>query len=123
MNRRRPTLAALAALGLMLPAVPALAEEETAAIMAVEFAIQDYGTWRPVFDNAAAERQKAGVTDPRVFRDVDKPNQVLVLFSVATRKKGMVWMKSAQARDAWKAGGVIGTPTYHFLRPSAPTPR
>ena len=84
--------------------------------MVVQFAIKDYAAWRPVFDGAAQDRAAAGVTGARVFRDADKPDQMLVVFDVASRAKGAAWMKSATVRADWQKGGVIGEPTYRFMK-------
>lgn len=84
--------------------------------MVVEFAIKDYDAWRPVFDAADAERVAAGVTKARVFRDAGQPDRMLVLFTVEDRKKGIVWMRSAKVKEAWRAGGVVGEPTFRFMR-------
>lgn len=84
--------------------------------MVVEFAIQDYAAWRPVFDAAEAERAKAGVTSPLVFRNADLPDRILVLFKVQTRSKGALWMNSAAVREAWRKGGVVGEVTHRFMR-------
>ncbi len=110
---RRMVLAVL----LLWPVMATAAERNQGRItMVVEFAIRDYAAWRPVFDAAEPEREKAGVSTSRVFRDVDRPDQMLALFKVATRAKGDAWMKSAAVREAWKKGGVIGEVTHRFLR-------
>jgi len=102
---------------LLWPAMATAAErDQSRATMVVEFAIRDYAAWRPVFDGAEAERAKAGVTAPRVYRDAERPDQILVLFKVATRAKGDAWMKSAAVREAWKKGGVVGEVTHGFMR-------
>jgi hypothetical protein len=86
------------------------------ATMVVTFSIRDYASWRPVFDAAGAERAKAGVTNGRVYRNADKPNSLLVLFDSASEPQGRAWMNSADVRAAWKRGGVVGEPSFHFLR-------
>lgn len=84
--------------------------------MIVEFAIKDYDAWRPVFDAADGERQAAGVKAARVFREAGQPDHLLVLFTVESRRKGAAWMRSAKVKEAWRAGGVVGEPTFQFLR-------
>ncbi|MGE0221935.1 MAG: hypothetical protein AB7F35_22260 [Acetobacteraceae bacterium] len=84
--------------------------------MLVQFSIKDYQAWRPVFNGASPARVKAGVTNPRIFRNADKPNQMLVLFDVASPDKGKAWMESNTVRADWAKGGVVGTPTYRFVQ-------
>jgi len=123
---RRIMLAAMLLLSPAMPSAwaqdPPMGASKAAArgpgpvTMVVEFAIRDYAAWRPVFDAADAEREKAGVTSPRVFRDADLPDRLLVLFKVQTRSKGTLWMKSAAVREAWRKGGVVGEVTHRFMR-------
>jgi hypothetical protein len=72
--------------------------------------------WRPVFDAAEGERQRAGVTSPLVFRNADLPDRMLVMFKVQSRSKGSQWMNSAAVREAWQKGGVVGEVTHRFMR-------
>jgi hypothetical protein len=114
-HQRRSFSAALLAAATLIPHAT-LAAAQHAETMVVAFTIQDYAAWRPVFDAANAERVKAGVTNPRIFRDADHPDRMLVLFSVASHKQGRAWMTSADVKTAWHNGGVVGVPTYHFMR-------
>jgi hypothetical protein len=82
--------------------------------MIVTFSINDYAAWRPVFDAAAADRSKHGVTGGTVYRNADTPNSLLVVFDIANRKSARTWMTSPDVQTAWQKGGVIGTPTYRF---------
>lgn len=107
--------AALAVLGaISIASLPARATGETET-MIVEFEIKDYESWRPVFDAADPDRVKAGVTNPRVFRNADTPNRLLVMFDTASTEEGEAWMNSPVLRADWEKGGVIGTPTHRFL--------
>jgi hypothetical protein len=84
--------------------------------MVVEFSVKDFAAWRPEFDVAAPARAKVGITNARVFRDADKPEHLLVLFDVANRDKAKAWMTSSAVKVYWQKGGVVGVPSYHFLR-------
>ena len=46
--------------------------------LAVQLAIGDYAKWRPVFDKHKPLRDKAGLTNVRVYRDADNPTEVIV---------------------------------------------
>ncbi len=84
--------------------------------MVVTFSIKDYDAWRPVFDGAASERAKVGISKAQIYRNVDTPNDLLVVFEVASEKDGRAWMSSKDVRAAWAKGGVIGTPSYRFAK-------
>ncbi len=115
---RRPFIhfIALGALAAVLLAPLAARAADQIQTMVVEFAIKDYAAWRPVFDGADANRAKAGVTNPRVFRNADKPERLLVLFDAASVEQGRAWMTSAQVKADWEKGGVVGVPTVRFAR-------
>jgi len=45
----------------------------------VRLTVQDYAKWRPVFDEAATLRKAYGSKGVRVYRGVDKPNEIVVV--------------------------------------------
>ena len=105
------------ALALSLLPVAAFADQDKKPrVMIVTFSIKDYDSWRPVFNAAAPERAKDGIGKAQVYRNADQPNDLLVVFEVASEKSGNAWMSSPQVRAAWVKGGVIGTPTYRFAK-------
>ena len=110
----RITLLALAA---SLASTAAFAGQPNRPLqMIVLFSIKDYASWRPVFDAAAPERARDGVNQGTVYRKADSPNDLLVVFDVTSEKNGRTWMSSPEVHAAWAKGGVIGAPTYRFLK-------
>ena len=55
--------------------------------MIVRHSVRDYGVWRPVFDAHDAARTAAGLTNGRVFRSAEDPNDLLLLFEMADRRR------------------------------------
>ena len=49
------------------------------AKIATQITIGEYAKWRAGFDKAAPFREKAGVKNVQIYRDVDNPNSVLAL--------------------------------------------
>jgi hypothetical protein len=84
--------------------------------MVVSFEVRDYAAWRPVFDAAAPQREAEGLTNPRIYRDADRPQAVLVLFEVADRSRARHWLRSGTLRSLWERAGVVGQPQSSFLR-------
>jgi len=118
-NPLRRSALATTFLALSLIALPVRgvwATEHHPLAMVVDFSIKDYDAWRPVFDAAAADRAKDGITNARVFRDADHPDHLVVIFDVTSTARATAWMKSATVRSAWQKGGVSGEPTYHFMK-------
>jgi len=48
------------------------------SIIAAQVTIADYAKWRPVFDKNKSLRDKAGLTNVRVYRDADNPRELIV---------------------------------------------
>ena len=46
--------------------------------LAVQLTVADYNKWRPMFDQAKPLRDKAGLSNIRIYRDADKPNELVV---------------------------------------------
>ena len=59
-------------------------------------------------------RLVAGITNRRVFRSTEDPNDVVVLRDVADVAKARIWFGSDEMKVAMQKGGVIGLPTVRF---------
>ena len=46
----------------------------------VQYRVEDYRKWRPIFDAPHADRVKASLYEPRVFRNVDHPEELIIQF-------------------------------------------
>ena len=55
--------------------------------MIVRHSVRNYGAWRPVYDAHEAARTAAGLTNGRVFRSAEDPNDILLLFDMADRRR------------------------------------
>jgi hypothetical protein len=91
------------------------AKDKPPTYMTVQFSISDYSAWRPVFDAAEPMRSAANVKNPRLYRSADKPNDILVIFDVGSKKAGREWINSKSLREAWAKGGVLGEPIVGFV--------
>jgi hypothetical protein len=56
----------------------------------------------------------AGITNGRVFRSADDPNEVVVLQDVADVAKARNWFGSDDLKAAMQKDGVIGSPSIRF---------
>jgi hypothetical protein len=91
------------------------AKDKKPHYMTVQFSISDYAAWRPVFDAAEPMRVAANVKNPRIYRSADKPNDILVIFDIESKKAGRAWIDSPSLRSSWAKGGVIGDPIVGFI--------
>lgn len=77
--------------------------------------VADFATWKPVYDAHAPARTAAGLTDVDLLRDLDDPNQIVLLFEVSDLQKAREFVDSPSLRDAMSNAGVIDKPDLYFL--------
>jgi hypothetical protein len=93
-----------------------LASGETAMTrLVIDHKVRDYAAWRPVYDAHEASRRGAGLSDARVFRSTEDPNDVVVIADVADPARAREWIGSDDLRTAMKTAGVVGEPTISFV--------
>jgi hypothetical protein len=84
------------------------------ALMVIHHKVKDYNAWRPVYDAHEKSRASAGITNGRVFRRAEDPNDLVILLDVADVAKGRSWTTSEDLKSAMQKAGVLGPPTIHF---------
>ena len=60
-------------------------------------------------------RASAGITNGRVFRSADDPNEVVILQDVADVAKARTWYASSEMKTAWEKSRRSGL-AQHSLR-------
>ena len=80
----------------------------------IHFKVKDYAAWRTGYDGNEKSRMAAGITNGRVFRRAEDPNDVVVLQDVADVAKARTWFASDDLKAAMQKSGVIGSPTIRF---------
>ena len=56
----------------------------------------------------------AGITNGRVFRSPDDPNDVVILQDVADVSKARTWLGSPEMKTVMEKSGVLGSPSIRF---------
>ena len=56
----------------------------------------------------------AGITNGRVFRSAEDPNDVVILQDVADVAKARTWFSSDEVKAGMQKGGVVGSPNFRF---------
>ncbi len=82
--------------------------------LSIHHKVKDYATWRKGYDENEKSRLTAGVTNGRVFRSADDPNDVVVFQDVADPAKARAWFAGEDVKAAMHKAGVIGTPSIRF---------
>jgi hypothetical protein len=82
--------------------------------MTVHLKVKDYAIWRTGYDGREKSRLSAGITNGRVFRRAEDPNDVVILQDVADVAKARTWLASDEMKAAMEKGGVVGSPNIRF---------
>jgi hypothetical protein len=82
--------------------------------LTVHFKVKDYAAWRTSYDGNEKNRVSAGITNGRVFRSANDPNDLVILQDVADVSKARTWLGSDDMKVAMQKSGVIGSPTVRF---------
>ena len=82
--------------------------------LTIHLKVKDYSTWRLSYDGHEKNRLSAGITNGRVFRAANDPNDVVILQDVADVAKARTWLGSDEMKAAMEKSGVIGSPSIRF---------
>lgn len=82
--------------------------------VSLHFKVKDYATWRKSYDGHETNRVSAGITNGRVFRRAEDPNDVVILQDVADVAKARTWLASEELKALMQKSGVIGSPSIRF---------
>ena len=82
--------------------------------MTVHLKVKDYDLWRTGYDSREKNRNSVGITNGRVFRRAEDPNDVMILQDVADVAKARTWLASDEMKSAMEKSGVVGKPNVRF---------
>ncbi len=85
------------------------------ALMLIHHRVKDYDAWRPLYDAHENSRASAGITNGRVFRKAEDPNDLVILFDAADVAKARSWTTSEDLKSTMQKAGVLGPPTIQFI--------
>lgn len=81
----------------------------------VRLTVEDFAKWEPVFKEAGTLRASYSSKGVRYFRNVEQPNEVVIVGEYADLEKARQLFQSQEFRDATKRAGVMGKPDVSFL--------
>ena len=82
--------------------------------LTIHLKVKDFNAWRTSYNGNEKNRVSAGITNGRVFRSADDPNDVVILQDVADFSKARTWLGSPEMKTAMEKSGVLGSPTIRF---------
>ena len=72
--------------------------------------VEDYTTFRGVFDGAEEMRKAAGALNHTVYQSVDDPNEVIARVEFPTADAAKAFSTSQELRDAMQRAGLKEPP-------------
>ena len=81
----------------------------------VRIQIEDFEKWELVFKDSSALRKAYGSKGVRVFRNVEKPNEVVLVAEYEDAQRARQLFQSQEFREATRKAGVIGPPEVTLL--------
>jgi heme-degrading monooxygenase HmoA len=87
----------------------------------VHHKVEDYKTWKSVFDTHSSLRSEAGSLGGKIFRSVNDPNEVFTLLEWDSVEKAQKFAQSDSIKEAMKKAGVVGMPAIYFVEEAAAT--
>ena len=85
------------------------------ALMVIHHNVRDYAKWRPAYDAHESKRSGAGITNGRVYRNAEDPNDLVVFLNVADVAKARAWASGEDLKTTMEKAGVLGAPAIHFI--------
>jgi heme-degrading monooxygenase HmoA len=89
--------------------------------MLVHHNVEDYGKWKPVFDEHSSFRKEMGSKGGRVFRSANDPNDLFILFEWDNAENAKKFSQSDNLKETMQKAGVKGMPDIYFVEETATT--
>ena len=80
------------------------------ATLVVRHTVNDYATWRPVYDELEPLRLHHGCTDKKVLASPDDANDLLITHDFPTVEQATAFAHDPALRDGMQRAGVSGPP-------------
>ncbi len=76
----------------------------------VQHHVEDYGRWKPAFDEHGTVRRAHGATGHVIHRGVEDPNTVIIVNSFATLEGAQAFLRDPSLKEAMGKAGVDSDP-------------
>jgi len=81
----------------------------------IQHEVADYPVWKAAFDSALDWRTKNGERGCRIFRGVQNPNDLTLLFEWENFEKARLFIASDELKTRMASAGVKTTPRIDYL--------
>ena len=77
--------------------------------------VEDFGKFKPIFDEHSATRKAGGEKGGRLFHSVDNSSVVLIYLKWDTMENARKFFESEDLKQYMQKAGVSGKPDIYFL--------
>ena len=77
--------------------------------------VADFAKWKPAYDAHLTARKEAGLKEQSLLRNIDNPNEVVLLFEAEDLKRAKTFTDSSDLREVMQKAGVVDKPDILFL--------
>jgi len=81
----------------------------------VRHKVSDFSKWKSAYDAHSPARTAGGLKEEHLLRNMNDPNEVILLFEVKDLAKAQAFSASANLREAMQDAGVVDKPDLYFL--------
>ncbi len=81
----------------------------------VRHKVKDYAAWKPFFDRHATARKAGGCKGGYLYRNIDNPNETVVIFEWDKLDRARAFAGSEDLRKIMEQAGVADKPDIYFL--------
>ena len=82
----------------------------------VSHPVQDYDTWKPVFDSDSARAQAAGIRFIKLLRGLENSNEVSIFCSAPSREEFESFFHNPILPELMKDAGVLAAPRVEIFQ-------
>ena len=93
-----------------------------AATMFVRHKVNDYKTWKSIYDGLGSIRKQNGVTTASVHRDAKDPNIIIIMHQFKDMNAATGFANSGELKSAMAKAGMSGPPEFWFSEDIEHTP-
>ena len=90
------------------------------AHLLIRHRVSNFKEWKQVFDSHSGAQQKAGLHIQKFFRNVDEPDEIILLFDAETLEGARGFVAAPDVPKAQEASGVLDELDIFFLSHAGP---
>jgi uncharacterized protein YeaO (DUF488 family) len=81
----------------------------------VRHKVAEFDQWKSAYDANLPSREKAGLKEEHLLRNIDDPSEVLLLYEVEDLQKAREFVDSPDLSAAMEKAGVVDKPDVYHL--------